>query len=468
MPLFDGHILEDVQDFSMIDEEGNNDHKRLVQEIRLLEPFGAWAMALAVGSDGILALALRNLALNLLHPPKDPLFQLFLGVVVSMARTKQVGEGSKGKQVAASAQQESEDDFVEESDHDAMEEDSEEEAAPLETRTGQREKRRKRRTPEQMEADAKLDWVESIPLRGFKCERNVSRRSFADDKDILNLLHNQGLNFWTRALPGYNAAGVIEFYQNLDISEALTNGIVKSKVHNRRIVVDSGMIAKYLRYDRPPGDLLNYPRSEPLDTDMIIHDLYSVIPKVGVPPHVPGKFKDIYRVLNQIVHYNLYPRGAENKPSKKSARFSFLRDKGISKGPYEKLDPPSPGTITKAVLVKSKSQSKAAAAGTSAGQSASAPPEPSLWSVPDPKASKESIWRKLCCQNIAIWNCIQKEKKERKKLAREVGELKHELNWHTRYIESTTDEKYEAPPRAEEAESEEEVLFGPGAVPGGQ
>ncbi|KAF7148667.1 hypothetical protein RHSIM_Rhsim03G0113600 [Rhododendron simsii] len=417
-----------------------------------------------------------------------------------MARTKQVGEGSKGKQVASSSRQESEDDFVEESDHDSMEEDSEEEAAPLESRTGQRERRRKRRTPEQMEADAKLDWVESIPLRGFKCERNVSRRSFADDKDILNLLHNQGLNFWTRALLGYNAAGVIEFYQNLDISEALTNGIVKSKVHNRRIVVDTGIIAKYLRYERPPGDLLNYPRSEPLDTDMIIHDLYSVVPKVGVPPHVPGKFKDIYRVLNQIVHYNLYPRGAENKPSKRSAEIlyafmneneykadwvnfifeqivdfkgdtfgtarcpypcmitAFLRDKGISKGPYEKLDPPSPGTITKAVLVKSKSQSKAAAAGTSAGQSASAPPEPSLWSVPNPKASKESIWRKLCCQNIAIWNCIQKEKKERKKLAREVGELKHELNWHTRYIESTTDEKYEAPPRAEEVESEEEIL----------
>ncbi|KAG5524399.1 hypothetical protein RHGRI_031150 [Rhododendron griersonianum] len=38
---------------------GNNYHKRLVQEIRLLEPFGAWAMALAVGLDGILALALR-------------------------------------------------------------------------------------------------------------------------------------------------------------------------------------------------------------------------------------------------------------------------------------------------------------------------------------------------------------------------------------------------------------------------
>ncbi|KAG5556770.1 hypothetical protein RHGRI_007141 [Rhododendron griersonianum] len=120
---------------------------------------------------------------------------------------------------------------------------------------------------------------------------------------------------------------------------------------------------------------------------------------------------------------------------------TFPRQKGISKGVYEKLEPPSPGVITPAVLVKSKSQSKAAPAGTSAGPLSSVPTEPSLWT---------------------------KEKKERKKLAREVRELKHELNWHTRYIESTTDEKYEAPPRVEEAASEEEVLFGPGATPGGQ
>ncbi|KAG5536410.1 hypothetical protein RHGRI_023993 [Rhododendron griersonianum] len=147
---------------------------------------------------------------------------------------------------------------------------------------------------------------------------------------------------------------------------------------------------------------------------------------------------------------------------------AFLRQKGIERGEYEKLEPPSPGVITPAVVVKSKSQSKAAAVGTSAGPSSSAPPEPSLWSVPDPKASKESIWRKMCCQNIAIWNCIQKEKNERKKLSREVGELKDELRWHTQYIESTSDEKYEAPPRVEEANSEEEILFGPGAAPGGQ
>ncbi|KAF7144894.1 hypothetical protein RHSIM_Rhsim04G0149100 [Rhododendron simsii] len=365
----------------------------------------------------------------------------------------------KGKGIASSSRQESGDDIVEESEHDSMEEDSEEDSAPLESLTGQCEKRRKRRTPEEMEADAKLDWMESIPLRGFKSERQVSRRSFANDNDILILLENQGLRFWTRALLGYNEVGVIEFYHNMDTSEALTNGIIKSKVHNKRIVVDAGAIAKYLRYDRPAWDLVNFLRSEPLDSDVINNALYTTIPSVGVPPHKSGKFKDIYRVLNQVVHYNLYPHGAENKPSKRSAeilyafmndaefkvhwaRFifeqivdfkgdtfgtarcphpcmitTFLWENGISKGPYEKLEQPSHGVITKAVLVKSKSQSKAAAAGTSARQSASVPPESSLWSVPNPKASQESIWRKLCCQNIAIWNCIQKEKKERKKLA---------------------------------------------------
>ncbi|KAG5536407.1 hypothetical protein RHGRI_023993 [Rhododendron griersonianum] len=326
-----------------------------------------------------------------------------------------------------------------------------------------------------MAADAKLDWVESIPGRGFKSERQVNRRSFGNNSDIILQLGNQGLLFWCRALFGYNVAGVIEFYQNLDTSEALAKGKISSKVNNKKIVVDAKIIAQYLKYGRPEGDLVNYPRAEPIDSNEILNDLYTTIPNVGVPPHRPGKFKDVYRVLNQVVHYNLYPRGAENKPSRRSAEIlytfmitAFLRQKGIERGEYEKLEPPSPGVITPAVVVKSKSQSKAAAVGTSAGPSSSAPPEPSLWSVPDPKASKESIWRKMCCQNIAIWNCIQKEKNERKKLSREVGELKDELRWHTQYIESTSDEKYEAPPRVEEANSEEEILFGPGAAPGGQ
>ncbi|KAF7143784.1 hypothetical protein RHSIM_Rhsim05G0124600 [Rhododendron simsii] len=243
-----------------------------------------------------------------------------------MVRTKIVA--AKGKGIASSSRQESEEDIVEESEHNSMEEDSDEDSTPLESRTGKREIRRKHRTPEEMEADAKLDWVESIPLKDFKSERQVSRRSFVNDNDIIILLENQGLRFWARALRGYNEVGFIEFYQNLDTSEVLTNGKIKSKVNNKKIEVDAEAIAKYLSYKRPEGDLVNFSRSEPIDFDAIINDMYTTIPSIGVPPHKPGKFKDIYRVLNQVVHCNLYPHGAENKPSKRSAEimYAFMND----------------------------------------------------------------------------------------------------------------------------------------------
>ncbi|KAF7123874.1 hypothetical protein RHSIM_Rhsim12G0095700 [Rhododendron simsii] len=178
-----------------------------------------------------------------------------------------------------------------------MKEDSHEESAPLESRIRKREKRRKCRTPEEMDADAKLDWVESISPRGFKSERQVSRRSFVNDNDIIILLENQGLHFWTRALLGYNVHG-----------------------WRHRILLEFGY--------EPEGDLVNFSRAESIDSDVINNDMYTTIPSVGVAPHKPGKFKDIYRVLNQVVHYNIYPRGAENKPLKRSKEimYAFVND----------------------------------------------------------------------------------------------------------------------------------------------
>ncbi|KAG5524268.1 hypothetical protein RHGRI_008611 [Rhododendron griersonianum] len=180
-----------------------------------------------------------------------------------MVRKKGSQQG-KGKGVASSSRQEIEEEIVEE-----MEEDSDEESAPLESRTGKREKRRKRRTAEEMAADAKLDWVESIPGRGFKSERQISRRGFGNDSDIIIQLGNQGLLFWTKSLRGYNEKGVIEFYQKLDTSEALTKEKIKSKVNGKTIEVGVAEIAKYLKYERPAGDLINYPRAESIDSDVI-------------------------------------------------------------------------------------------------------------------------------------------------------------------------------------------------------
>ncbi|KAG5552871.1 hypothetical protein RHGRI_010845 [Rhododendron griersonianum] len=71
-----------------------------------------------------------------------------------MVRRKDSG---KGKGIASSSRQEIEEEIVGEGEDDFMAEDSDEDSVPLESRTGKREKRRKRRTPEEMEANAKLD-----------------------------------------------------------------------------------------------------------------------------------------------------------------------------------------------------------------------------------------------------------------------------------------------------------------------
>ncbi|KAG5565426.1 hypothetical protein RHGRI_001347 [Rhododendron griersonianum] len=109
-----------------------------------------------------------------------------------MVRKKDTG---KGKGIASSSRQEIEEDIVEESEDESMAEDSDEDSVPLESQTGKREKRRKRRTPEEMEADAKLDWVESIPNRGFKSERQISWRRFENESNIIIQLDNQDLLF---------------------------------------------------------------------------------------------------------------------------------------------------------------------------------------------------------------------------------------------------------------------------------
>lgn len=171
-----------------------------------------------------------------------------------------------GKNIATSSRQE----IVKESEDDFMVEDSDEDSVPLESRTGKREKRRKRRTPKKMEVDAKLDWVESIPNKGFKSEAN-QQEEFWQQQQYHHPTRNQGLLFWTKALYGYN---VIEFYQKLDISDVLTSGKIKSKVNGKTIVVDVPAIAKYLRYERREGDLVNYPRAEPIESDIVISDLY--------------------------------------------------------------------------------------------------------------------------------------------------------------------------------------------------
>ncbi|KAI8559655.1 hypothetical protein RHMOL_Rhmol04G0190100 [Rhododendron molle] len=51
-------------------------------------------------------------------------------------------------------------------------------------------------------------------------------------------------------------------------------------------------------------------------------------PALASDPHVPGNFKASVRFLNKVFHCNLYPRGTEHKPNRKSGEllFAFLTD----------------------------------------------------------------------------------------------------------------------------------------------
>ncbi|XP_058217352.1 uncharacterized protein LOC131328422 [Rhododendron vialii] len=70
------------------------------------------------------------------------------------------------------------------------------------------------------------------------------------------------------------------------------------------------------------------------------------------------------------------------------------------------------------------------------------------------------MWNKLFCQNVAILKCLwkgeekrKKDNKEMRQLARQVGKLRHELQWHTQYVVEEGAATYEPPPEEELVDS---------------
>lgn len=56
--------------------------------------------------------------------------------------------------------------------------------------------------------------------------------------------------------------------------------------------------------------------------NVINQALYTKLAKAR-NPHVPGRFKEKYRLVNQVVQFNLNPRDTENKPSPDWAKYIF-------------------------------------------------------------------------------------------------------------------------------------------------
>lgn len=90
---------------------------------------------------------------------------------------------------------------------------------------------------------------------------------------------------------------------------------ITSRVGGKDIEITPANIATYLKYKRPPPASVNYPRKdESIDLQVVNEALYRD-PAEAQIPHVPRKFKGSYSFLNKVIHFNLYPRGTEHKPS---------------------------------------------------------------------------------------------------------------------------------------------------------
>ncbi|KAF7113241.1 hypothetical protein RHSIM_RhsimUnG0146200 [Rhododendron simsii] len=64
-----------------------------------------------------------------------------------------------------------------------------------------------------------------------------------------------------------------------------------------------------------------------------------------------------------------------------------------------------------------------------------------------PREAMKSVWsKKVFCQGVAIIECLRKEKKERREMARKQNRMEHRLEWLTRRAEGTTSEPYTPPP----------------------
>ncbi|KAI8570946.1 hypothetical protein RHMOL_Rhmol01G0078900 [Rhododendron molle] len=185
--------------------------------------------------------------------------------------------------------------------------------------------------PEGSQQVTRKNWKSGMARRGFKCERQVDTKSLGTELHGIPHIARRGLNFWFKVLKGYNKACVIEFYQNMvSIVDVPVNELrIESMLDNVRVVLTPNIIAKYLRYTRPPLSTVKYPLpgGTYIDPSIVNNALYPDI-RLYDGHHKQGLFREEYRLLNKAIHMNLFPRGSEHHPRQRGAELLFVLASG--------------------------------------------------------------------------------------------------------------------------------------------
>ncbi|KAF7144517.1 hypothetical protein RHSIM_Rhsim04G0242500 [Rhododendron simsii] len=204
-----------------------------------------------------------------------------------------------------------------------------------------------------------------------------------------------------------------------DEDEDKDDAKISSKIGKVPIEVTSGFIARLLNYRQPSASNVNYPNEEYVADDTIVRELYKN-PGEASLPHVPGRFKDVYRLVNQL---------------------------NVPKSKFEEREKLNPGDINSSILTRSISQSRPA--------TVAAPRGAYLTTLP-PKGARAASWNKLLfCQGVAIMGCMKKIKKETRDNARRQRRIDHKLDWVVSQGQGQASEPYEPPPMEPDKDSDD-------------
>lgn len=306
-------------------------------------------------------------------------------------------------------------------------------------------------------SDAIQRYRASFADRGFKAERHIDRNyGWPPNFGAFTALENQGMQYWFEHNPGYNEAIVTDFYKNMSVPDSLLapEARIVSSIGKTAVYINANKIAHQMGYARPDGDF-NFPAPE--DNPITVEDVKSEIyehPADYSLPHKPGKLTSTYKVLNQVVCFNLYPRGGENKPSEYVGQVMFalgdpdticdwalfmfcemaavrgtnrgrlpfpclltriFQAEGITGGRYAPMARLNPGTIGADFLTRSSGQVRAM-------------PRP-LHARPSKGATTKAWLKKIFCQNVAIMQSHTKLKKEQRQIARTQLQMSHEMHY---------------------------------------
>ena len=154
-----------------------------------------------------------------------------------------------------------------------------------------------------------------IEEKNVTCERPVDRRTLTASHVVVKTIEALGMGFWFKKVCGFNLAKCREFYQKLKVVDG-DGKILKTNVRGKSFEVTPTVIATLLEYERPPPSTSIYPHN--VEKVAPIQDFVNLMyddPTLFKGTVHAGGLKHDFGLMNKILHYNLFPKGAEKMPN---------------------------------------------------------------------------------------------------------------------------------------------------------